>query len=97
MFENLLVLNALIVLGKSNIYSLTVRELAKVVFPYKGEHEDELDLQEGDVIIVICKDLEDKGWWKGELSGKVGVFPDNFVELITTEESVSVDFLCEIL
>ncbi|RXG72743.1 SH3 domain-containing kinase-binding protein 1 [Armadillidium vulgare] len=63
-----------------------VRELARVMFPYNAEHEDELELREGDVVVVISKDLEDKGWWKGELSGKVGVFPDNFVHLITSHE-----------
>ena len=29
--------------------------------------------------------MEDKGWWKGELDGKVGVFPDNFVKLLPQE------------
>lgn len=67
----------------------TVRELARVMFPYTAEHEDELELKEGDVIIILCKELEDKGWWRGELNGQVGVFPDNFVELISPEETVS--------
>ena len=26
-------------------------------------------------------------WWKGEVDGRVGVFPDNFVKLITTTSS----------
>lgn len=26
-----------------------------------------------------------QGWWKGELKGRVGVFPDNFVELISSK------------
>ncbi|XP_068238235.1 SH3 domain-containing kinase-binding protein 1-like isoform X10 [Palaemon carinicauda] len=64
-----------------------VRELARVMFPYGAEHEDELELKEGDIITVLCKELEDKGWWRGELSGRVGVFPDNFVELLTIEET----------
>ncbi|CAL4092711.1 unnamed protein product, partial [Meganyctiphanes norvegica] len=64
-----------------------VRELARVLFPYSAEHEDELGLKEGDIITVLCKELEDKGWWRGEVNGKVGVFPDNFVELITVEET----------
>lgn len=59
------------------------------MFPYVAEHEDELDLHEGDIITVLCKELEDKGWWKGELLGNVGVFPDNFVELLSSEEMVS--------
>lgn len=64
-----------------------VRELARVMFPYTAEHEDELELKEGDVITVLCKELEDKGWWRGELGGHVGVFPDNFVELLSVEET----------
>lgn len=60
------------------------------MFPYAAEHEDELELHEGDIITVLCKELEDKGWWKGELNGNVGVFPDNFVELLSSEEMVNV-------
>ena len=33
---------------------------------------------------VVSKEVEDKGWWKGEIEGRIGVFPDNFVKLITT-------------
>ncbi|XP_042224969.1 SH3 domain-containing kinase-binding protein 1-like isoform X2 [Homarus americanus] len=65
-----------------------VRELARVMFPYAAEHEDELELKEGDIITVLCKELEDRGWWRGELNGHVGVFPDNFVELMSVEETV---------
>ncbi|XP_076028643.1 uncharacterized protein LOC143017732 isoform X3 [Oratosquilla oratoria] len=63
-----------------------VRELARVMFGYTGEHDDELDLVEGDVVTVLCKDLDDKGWWRGEIRGRVGVFPDNFVQLLTSED-----------
>ena len=31
---------------------------------------------------LFVRDIEDKGWWKGELDGLVGVFPDNFVKLL---------------
>ena len=24
-----------------------------------------------------------QGWWKGELDGRIGVFPDNFVKLLS--------------
>lgn len=63
------------------------KEQAKVLYSYDAQNDDELTLQEGDVITVLSKDIEDEGWWKGELNGRVGVFPDNFVELIITEES----------
>lgn len=62
-----------------------VREQCKVIFAYKPLNEDELDLKEGEIITILSKDLPDKGWWKGELKGKVGVFPDNFVQVISPD------------
>ncbi|RWS09848.1 SH3 domain-containing kinase-binding protein 1-like protein [Dinothrombium tinctorium] len=59
-----------------------MREQAKVLFAYEAQNDDELTIKEGDVITIISKEIEDQGWWKGELNGKIGVFPDNFVELI---------------
>lgn len=56
-----------------------------MIFAYKPTNEDELDLKDGDVITILSKELPDKGWWKGELKGKVGVFPDNFVQLISPD------------
>lgn len=64
----------------------SVREQARVLFPYESLNEDELTLKEGDIITVLSKEIEDKGWWRGELNNKVGVFPDNFVKLIKAEE-----------
>ncbi|XP_075751338.1 uncharacterized protein LOC119174706 isoform X4 [Rhipicephalus microplus] len=62
-----------------------VREQAKVLYAYEAQNDDELTIKEGDVITVLTKEVEDKGWWKGELNGRVGVFPDNFVKLIKEE------------
>ena len=59
-----------------------VREQARVTFAYQAQNDDELTINEGDIINIISKEIEDQGWWKGELNGVVGVFPDNFVELI---------------
>ncbi|XP_055677926.1 CD2-associated protein isoform X1 [Lutzomyia longipalpis] len=66
-----------------------VRETCKVLYPYEPMNEDELELLEGDIITILSKDLPDKGWWKGELRGKMGVFPDNFVSLLPPEASPS--------
>ncbi|XP_076248441.1 uncharacterized protein LOC143188202 isoform X2 [Calliopsis andreniformis] len=63
------------------------KEVCKVLFPYEAVNEDELTLTEGDLITLVSKDTPDKGWWMGELKGRVGLFPDNFVEVI----SVSTD------
>ncbi|XP_046440839.1 SH3 domain-containing kinase-binding protein 1-like isoform X3 [Daphnia pulex] len=59
-----------------------LKETARVLFPYSALQPDELELREGDLVIIHSKDCEDKGWWKGEVNNKIGVFPDNFVEVI---------------
>ncbi|OQR72131.1 hypothetical protein BIW11_03832, partial [Tropilaelaps mercedesae] len=61
-----------------------VRELVKVLYSYEAQNDDELTIKEGDTIAILTKEVEDRGWWKGELNGRVGVFPDNFVQLIRT-------------
>ena len=55
---------------------------ARAVFSYSAKNEDELNFTTGDVIVVLYQDLENEGWWKGRLNGKVGVFPNNFVGMI---------------
>uniref|UniRef100_A0A671QRB5 Osteoclast-stimulating factor 1 n=1 Tax=Sinocyclocheilus anshuiensis TaxID=1608454 RepID=A0A671QRB5_9TELE len=61
------------------------KELCKVIFPYEAQNDDELSIKEGDIVTVINKDCADTGWWLGELNGKQGVFPDNFVKLFIPE------------
>ncbi|XP_053945689.1 E3 ubiquitin-protein ligase SH3RF1 isoform X2 [Anastrepha ludens] len=58
------------------------REYCRVEYPYTPQNDDELELKVGEIITIISMELPDKGWWKGELQGKVGVFPDNFVKLL---------------
>ncbi|KAL0123132.1 hypothetical protein PUN28_007637 [Cardiocondyla obscurior] len=58
------------------------KEMYKVLYPYKPVYWDELSLAKGDIITLLTKDVTDEGWWKGELKGQVGLFPDNFVKLI---------------
>ncbi|XP_041089157.1 SH3 domain-containing kinase-binding protein 1 isoform X2 [Polyodon spathula] len=60
----------------------TAKEYCKVTFPYEAQNEDELTIKEGDVVAIISKDCADVGWWRGELGGRQGVFPDNFVKLL---------------
>ncbi|CAA9995154.1 unnamed protein product, partial [Nesidiocoris tenuis] len=57
--------------------------------PPKPANPDELALREGDVITLITKEGQDPGWWKGEHKGRIGLFPDNFVQIITTAEETS--------
>jgi len=62
-------------------------EHCEVVFPYVGLNKDELSLRVGQVVTIISKDVEDAGWWKGELDRMVGVFPENFVKLIEKDNN----------
>lgn len=59
-----------------------VREQARAIYEYTPINDDELAMKVGDIINILDKEIEDAGWWKGELRGNIGVFPDNFVEII---------------
>ncbi len=59
---------------------------AIVEFDYQSQHDDELTIAVGDIISNIRKD--EGGWWVGELDGRRGVFPDNFVR-VSAELSIS--------
>ncbi|XP_025907943.1 SH3 domain-containing kinase-binding protein 1 isoform X1 [Nothoprocta perdicaria] len=61
------------------------KEYCKVIFPYDAQNDDELTIREGDVVTLISKDCIDVGWWEGELNGRRGVFPDNFVKLLPSD------------
>ena len=52
-----------------------MKEQCVVLFPYNAVNDDELTLEEGQMVTIVSKDVEDKGWWKGEIDGRVGVFP----------------------
>ncbi|XP_078265591.1 SH3 domain-containing kinase-binding protein 1 isoform X3 [Rhinoraja longicauda] len=58
------------------------KEYCKVLFPYEAQNEDELTIKEGEIVTIINKECADAGWWEGEINGKWGVFPDNFVKLL---------------
>ncbi|XP_042072891.1 CD2-associated protein [Haplochromis burtoni] len=67
------------------------KEYCKVAYAYKATNEDELTLNEGDIVHVLSKDTGEPGWWRGEVGGKEGVFPDNFVVMISeAEKEISV-------
>uniref|UniRef100_A0A3P9IVF1 SH3 domain containing 21 n=1 Tax=Oryzias latipes TaxID=8090 RepID=A0A3P9IVF1_ORYLA len=66
----------------------------QVMFDYKAQSEDELDLKKGDVVVfVVNKETEDEGWWEGELNGRCGFFPDNFVMVIPPVSNLQVSKL----
>lgn len=51
--------------------------MCKADYDYTSAEKDELTIKPGDVITIITR--HDDGWWKGELKGKVGLFPASYV------------------
>lgn len=60
---------------------------AIVEFDYQAQHDDELTISVGEVITNIRK--EDGGWWEGQINGRRGLFPDNFVRVSTKSNPFS--------
>ncbi|KAK3543589.1 hypothetical protein QTP70_023919, partial [Hemibagrus guttatus] len=50
----------------------------KALYDFSSEKKDELNIKEGDLLDILRKD--NSGWWYGELNGKRGHFPYNYVE-----------------
>ncbi|XP_068424453.1 intersectin-1 isoform X2 [Clinocottus analis] len=51
------------------------------MYDYVAQNDDELAFLKGQLITVVNKD--DCDWWKGELNGREGLFPSNYVKLTT--------------
>ncbi|KAJ1343946.1 hypothetical protein BSLG_001496 [Batrachochytrium salamandrivorans] len=61
----------------------------KVLFDFDSEDPGELTIRIGDIVNVIAE--IDEGWWKGEVadgSGRSGMFPSNYCEIINSAPSV---------
>lgn len=63
----------------NDVFSASPPVEAVVEFDYEAQQDDELSLTVGDIIVNIRRD--DGGWWEGELGGRRGLFPDNFVRV----------------
>ena len=64
---------------------------ARALYAWHAEEDDELTIEKGDLI----ENVKDGGWWEGEINGKRGFVPKNFVKLIgheETEEKENPDF-----
>lgn len=47
------------------------------LYDFEGESSDELPFRRGDTIRVLEKVSEE--WWRGELRGRTGIFPTNYI------------------
>ncbi|KFV09835.1 SH3 domain-containing protein 19 [Tauraco erythrolophus] len=55
---------------------------AKALYDFHGENEDELSFKAGDTITEL--ESLDEDWMSGEMQGKSGIFPKNFVQILKT-------------
>lgn len=56
-------------------------EYATAIYAFDGQEQGDLSFNEGDRIVVIKKTQSTDDWWDGELNGRKGKFPANYVEL----------------
>uniref|UniRef100_A0A669DXW9 Rho GTPase activating protein 10 n=1 Tax=Oreochromis niloticus TaxID=8128 RepID=A0A669DXW9_ORENI len=60
--------------------SVTGRK-ARAVYPCEAEHDSELSFHVGDIFNGVTQSRE-PGWLEGELEGKRGLIPENYVEML---------------
>uniref|UniRef100_A0A3Q1BXA5 Osteoclast-stimulating factor 1 n=1 Tax=Amphiprion ocellaris TaxID=80972 RepID=A0A3Q1BXA5_AMPOC len=53
--------------------------VARARYDFSARDRSELSLREGDTIKILSKKGH-SGWWKGEVYGRVGLFPANYVD-----------------
>jgi hypothetical protein len=49
------------------------------VWDCAGGNAKELSFRRGEVITILCKQYEDRGWWVGRLHEKVGLVPREYL------------------
>lgn len=53
--------------------------VARARYDFSARDRTELSLREGDTIKILSK-KNNTGWWRGEVYGRVGLFPANYVD-----------------
>ncbi|CAJ1052936.1 GRB2-related adapter protein 2b [Xyrichtys novacula] len=54
------------------------KQRVRALYGFYAEEMDELDFDAGDIITVL--DCSHNAWWRGELRGKIGLFPSNYTK-----------------
>ncbi|KAJ9098008.1 hypothetical protein QFC19_006560 [Naganishia cerealis] len=56
-------------------------EVCIALYDFEAQQDGDLTIKKGDRVKLLDKG---KRWWKGELDGKVGLFPHNYVKLVAS-------------
>jgi len=59
-------------------------EFGKALYDFKPTENGQLTFSKGDIIIILSK--EHTSWWQGQSGNTVGLFPNNYVEIVSDEE-----------
>ena len=56
---------------------LTFVSRVRALHTFEGTEQGELTFEKGDIIKVVDRNYKD--WWRGQLKGRTGIFPVNYV------------------
>lgn len=71
--------------GMDRLSLLPAVQTVRALFPFKGENNDELCFEQGDIITLTR--TPEGGWYEGTLNDMTGWFPSNYVEPIDLSSS----------
>lgn len=57
-------------------------QVGRALFDFVAQEDGELAFSRGDLIKVT--DTSDQHWWNGKINDREGMFPANYIQLITT-------------
>ncbi|XP_063685600.1 SH3 domain-containing YSC84-like protein 1 isoform X2 [Bolinopsis microptera] len=55
----------------------------EAIFPFSGEMTCDISFQKSDRIEILTRTPLEFDWWEGRLHGKVGIFPANYVRVVS--------------
>ncbi|XP_049869863.1 uncharacterized protein LOC126369484 isoform X4 [Pectinophora gossypiella] len=70
-----------------NRYDETERVVARALYAFNGQTARELSFRKGDIIHV--RRQIDANWYEGELHGRIGLFPYNYIEIVKGDAAQS--------
>lgn len=59
------------------------KDQAKALFTFDPDQDGDLAFKKGDIITITKRTENKEDWWTGRIGDRTGVFPSNYVELVT--------------